>query len=262
MADEVVSYELDGDIALIGLNRPEKRNAFNDEVRTQLIEAAVRANEEAKVGIVFGHGDHFCAGLDLAHLKDRMAKGQRMRDQVTRPDGARGFDILARGDIPFISALKGAVIGGGLEIAASTHIRVADRTAFFALPEGQRGIYVGGGGSVRVARLMGVPRMMDMMLTGRVMSVDEAERHNVVQYIVDEGQEMEKAKELALQISKNRPQSNFAMINGLPRIYDMSYNDGLFVESLLVASIYDENSAQRIDEFLQKKAKRIEKPDE
>ncbi|MEK9680007.1 MAG: crotonase/enoyl-CoA hydratase family protein [Rhodospirillaceae bacterium] len=262
MADEVVSYELEGEIALIGLNRPEKRNAFNDEVRTRLIEAAVRANEEAKVGIVFGHGDHFCAGLDLAHLKDRMAKGQRMRDQVTRPDGARGFDIMARGDIPFISALKGAVIGGGLEIAASTHIRVADKTAFFALPEGQRGIYVGGGGSVRVARLMGVPRMMDMMLTGRVMSVDEAERHNVVQYIVDEGQEMEKAKELALQISKNRPQSNFAMINGLPRIYDMGYNDGLFVESLLVASIYDENSAQRIDEFLQKKAKRIEKPDE
>jgi enoyl-CoA hydratase/carnithine racemase len=68
------------------------------------------------------------------------------------------------------------VVGGGLELAAATHLRVADATAFFALPEGQRGIFVGGGGSVRAARLMGVARMTDMMLTGRVASAEEAER--------------------------------------------------------------------------------------
>ena len=88
------------------------------------------------------------------------------------------FDIIARGQIPFVAALHGAVVGGGLELAAAAHIRVADRSAFFGLPEGQRGIFVGGGGSVRVQRIVGYSVMADLMLTGRLLSVDEAERRN------------------------------------------------------------------------------------
>lgn len=261
MTDELVTYELEDDIAIIGLNRPEKRNAFNDAVRNQLGEAALRANQEARVAVVFGHGPCFCAGLDLASLKERIGRGERLRSQVDGPGGARGFDLMARGDIPFVSALHGAVIGGGLEIAASTHIRVADKTAFFALPEGQRGIYVGGGGSVRVSRLVSVARMTDMMLTGRSYSAEEAERYNIVQYVVDEGEALNKAKELARTIATNATKSNYAVINSLPRIADMSYNDGLYVESLTVASIYSDESEQRLTDFLEHRAKRIERPE-
>ena len=82
---------------------------------------------------------------------------------------------MARGNIPFIAALHGATLGGGLETAAAAHIRVADETTFFGLPEGTRGIFIGGGGSVRVARLIGFARMQDMMLTGRVLKPDEAD---------------------------------------------------------------------------------------
>jgi len=264
MSEELVTYELEGDIALVCLNRPEKRNAFNPDVATALAHAVIRANEEAKIGIIYGKGDHFCAGLDLEHFRNRMSKGDakaRRRSQILGPGGARGFDLIARGDIPWVSALHGAVIGGGFEMAASTHIRVADTTAFFALPEGQRGIYTGAGASVRVSRLISVARMTDLMLTGRVMKADEAERCNAVQYVVEKGKHLEKAKELALVIASNRQESNFAVINALPRIADLSYNDGLYVEGMVATGIYSEESTKRLTDFLDGKARRL-KPSE
>src|SRR3981189_3385369 len=135
---------------------------------------------------------------------------------------------MARGHIPFIAALHGATLGGGLETAAAAHIRVADETTFFALPEGTRGIFIGGGGSVRVARLLGFARMQDMMLTGRVLKPDDAERYGIVQYVVPKGQATARAKELASKICKNAPLSNFAITNSPPRLQEMSYDDVFF----------------------------------
>ena len=84
-----------------------------------------------------------------------------------------------------------------------------------------------------MARLLGFARMQDMMLTGRVLKADEAERYGIVQYVVPKGQQMAKAKELALKICKNAPLSNFAITNSLPRIQDMSYDDGLYFERMV-----------------------------
>src|SRR5690606_30230689 len=140
---------------------------------------------------------HFCAGLDLAELRERLKAKQPLR---RRPTGMSGTDLIGRGEIPFIAALKGAVVGGGLELASACQIRVADETSFFALPEGQRGIFVGGGGSVRISRLMTVARMTDMMLTGRVISAADAIEYNLAQYVVPAGTSLDKAKELALRI--------------------------------------------------------------
>ena len=88
----------------------------------------------------------------------------------------RAFHEIEFGRVPVVAALKGAVIGGGLELALSAHLRVAESSAFYALPEGQRGIFVGGGASVRLPRLIGVSRMRDMMLTGRVHDAESGER--------------------------------------------------------------------------------------
>ena len=164
MADQLVTYELDGAVAVIGLNRADKRNAVNDALMAQLREAVYRATEEAKAGVIFGHGDNFSAGLDLAEAATWMKPGAPRRK---RGRWNRSLDLVARGQIPFVAALKGACIGGGLEVASAAQVRVADTTTFFALPEGQRGIFVGGGGSVRIQRLMGYARMADLMLTGR-----------------------------------------------------------------------------------------------
>ncbi len=226
-----VDYKLENDIALIGLNRPDKRNAISDDLIDDLRIAVERAAVEAKVGVIHGLGDHFCAGLDLAEHAERTPFEGVHHSRKWH----RIFNEIERGEIPYVAALHGAVVGGGLELAASVQIRVADETAFFALPEGQRGIFVGGGASVRVARLMTAARMADMMLTGRTLSAQKAEAVNLVQYVVPPGQALAEAKTLAARIAQNAPMSNFAVIQALPRIQDLSHDDGLFFESLMAA---------------------------
>lgn len=257
MSNEFLTFQIEGDVALIGLNRPQKRNAISDRFVDAIAAAVARAGKEAKVGVIYGHGDHFCAGLDLAE-----------HAQKTPFEGVLGsrawhaaFDTIQRGAIPFVAALHGAVVGGGLELASSTHIRVADETAFFALPEGQRGIFVGGSGSVRIARLMSAARMTDLMLTGRVLNVNEGERFNLVQYVVPKGGALAKAKELAAKIATNAPLSNYAVTQALPRIQDLAQDDGLFLESLMAAFTQTSPEAQaRLEAFVQKRAARLDVP--
>ncbi len=252
-----VDYTLENDIALIGLNRPDKRNAISDDLIDDIGAAVDRAGREAKVGVIYGRGDHFCAGLDLAEHAERTPFEGVHHSRKWH----RIFNEIERGAIPFVAALHGAVVGGGLELAASTQIRVADETAFFALPEGQRGIFVGGGASVRVARLMSAARMADMMLTGRTLSAEKAEAVNLVQYVVAPGQALAEAKMLAGKIAKNAPMSNFAVIQALPRIQDLSHDDGLFFESLMAAMTQTSPEAvERLRAFLEKRADRLAKP--
>lgn len=254
----LVTYERRGDVAVIGLNRPDKRNAVSDRVVEALAEAVIRASDEAKAAVIHGHGPHFCAGLDLAEHVEKpvlgAVKGSRRWHRV--------FDLIERGTIPVVSALNGAVVGGGFELAAATHIRVAEETAFFALPEGSRGIFVGGGGSVRIARLIGAARMGDMMLTGRVLKAADMERWGGVSYVVPEGEALAKAVELAAATAKNAEMSNYAILNALPRIQDMSSEDGLFLESIMSAlTSATPEAGERLRAFLDKRAGKIARPE-
>jgi enoyl-CoA hydratase/carnithine racemase len=254
--EQPVTYELEGEIALVGLNRPDKRNCFNPAVMKQLRGAIERAGEQAKCGIIFGHGDNFCAGLDLRWAAENWKSGRSQRLPFAFNRNTY-FEAMARGNIPFIAALHGATLGGGLETAAAAHIRVADETTYFGLPEGTRGIFVGGGGSIRVARLIGYARMQDMMLTGRVLSAEQAERYGIVQYVVANGQHLAKAKELALKICRNAPLSNFAITNSLPRLQDLAYDDGLFFERMVAEYTRSTESIARLNQFLDKTAPRV-----
>ncbi len=248
MSEQLVTYELEGDTALVGINRAAKRNAVSRDVMAQLHQAFQRASDEARVGILFGHGDNFCAGLDLAEAVSNLQSATpnlKLRGRWHPP-----LDLLARGGTPWIAALKGACIGGGLEIASACHIRVADETTFFALPEAKRGIFVGGGGTVRVQRLMGYARMADLMLTGRALSAAEGERVNLCQYVVPAGQSMAKAKELAKAIASNAVNTNWGICAALPRVNDMSHEDGLFVEGLIGYSARSGEGQERIKNFL------------
>lgn len=257
--DQLVTYELKDEIALIGLNRPAKRNAVSDRVVEALNVAVELAQAEAKAAVIFGEGKHFCAGLDLAeHVEKPLiaaVQGSRRWHRI--------FDGIERGAIPFVVALQGAVVGGGFELAPAAHVRVADKTAFFGLPEGTRGIFVGGGGSVRIARLIGAQRMGDMMLTGRTVSPDQMEQWGGVSYVVPEGQALEKAFALAKLAAQNAPMSNYAIINALPRIRDMSSEDGLFVESLMssLTSVTPE-ARERLRAFLEKRTEKLAAPEE
>ena len=254
-----LTFDLHDQVAVIGLNRPEKRNAMSDAVIEELNARISEAEAKARAAVIHGHGPHFSAGLDLAeHVKKTPFEGVH--------GSRRWHEVFGRiqlGRIPWFAALHGAVVGGGLELAASTHVRVADASAFFALPEGQRGIFVGGGGSVRVARLMGLARMTDLMLTGRSVDARQGEAWNIVQYVVPQGEALAKAIELAAKAATNAEISNYAVINALPRIQDMSRDDGLFVESFIASFTATSPEAEaRLNAFLEKRAAKVARPGE
>ena len=254
MSEGGVSYQLHDGVASLGLNRPQKRNAIGEALLAELKAAVLRAQEEARVLVVFGHGPCFSAGLDLTEHRTREAAQMFYLSRAWHA----AFSLLRSGPIPVIAALHGAVIGGGLELAAACHIRVADETAFFALPEGTRGIYVGGGASVHVARLLGASRMADMMLTGRVLDAVAAERAGLVQYLVPQGEAKSKAGELAAKVSSMAPLTVLGVLQALPRIQDMSESDGLFVESLMTALCQTgPEAATRLTEFASKRAAKV-----
>lgn len=256
MASELITYQLDGRIALIGLNRPEKRNAINDDLATELRAVVERAGDEADAGVLFGHGSNFCAGLDLAELAKKL-QGAMPRKRLPRHVWHSSFDAIARGKIPFAAALHGATIGGGLELAAAAHIRVADSSVLLGLPEGQRGIFVGGGGSVRIQRIIGNATMTDMMLTGRMLDAEEGRAIRFVQYVVPVGDALEKAKALARRIAENTPNTNWMITNVLPRINDLSHDDGLFMEYLNSSMTRPPETIERLNEFIDKRSARL-----
>ena len=176
--------ELRGPVAVLTLNRAEKRNALNDPTVAGIEQFFRALPETVRAVVLAGDGDHFSAGLDLSELK--------VRDVTEGIFHSRSwyyaFEPIEFGKVPVVAALKGAVVGGGLELASTTHIRVAEKSTFYALPEGQRGIYVGGGGSVRISRLIGTARMMDMMLTGRTYGAEDGRVLGFSQYVVENGE--------------------------------------------------------------------------
>src|ERR1700759_2823479 len=224
----LLSIETHGSGLTVGLNRPAKRNALNDGIILEIGECFADPPGDVGAGVIHGVGDHFSSGLDLSELTDDDATGGLIHSQM----GHRGFDRIQYRRVRVIAALKGAVIGGGLELACAAHIRVAEPSAYFALPEGQRGIFVGGGGSVRLPRLIGVARMTDMMLTGRVYSATEGSSYGFAQYLTEEGNALTKAMELAAKVANNAPLTNFAVLQALPMIAEANPQTGLLMESL------------------------------
>jgi (methylthio)acryloyl-CoA hydratase len=180
----LLTLEIDGPIVHVRLNRPDKRNAINDALIAELHTVFVNLPPDARAAVVSGAGDHFCAGLDLSELQDRSVAEGILHSRAWHA----AFDQIQFGRVPVVVALHGAVVGGGLELASAAHIRVADETAFYGLPEGQRGLFVGGGGSARVPRLIGAARMTDMMLTGRVLDANEGHAAGISHYVVASGQ--------------------------------------------------------------------------
>ena len=172
------------EILLVRLSRPEKRNAMNDEMVLELEQVFSNIPEGIKCAVIFGEGKHFSAGLDLSELTDRDVVQGFHHSRMWH----RAMDSVQFGSVPVVAVLHGACVGGGLELASACHIRVAEASAFYALPEGQRGIFVGGGASVRVPKLIGMARMADMMFTGRVITSEEGMSMGISQYLTAEGQ--------------------------------------------------------------------------
>jgi enoyl-CoA hydratase/carnithine racemase len=250
-----LSVKRDGNIAVVRLSRPAKRNALDDETVDGLRRFFVCLPKDVGAVVLHGEGAHFCAGLDLGEVIDPSSIHEGiLHSQMWH----RAFNEIQFGRVPVVAVLHGAVVGGGLELAAATHIRVAEHSTYYALPEGQRGIFLGGGGSVRISRLIGVARVQDMMLTGRTLDAEEGQSAGISQYLVAPGDGLAKGIELARKAAGNSDMSNFAIIHALPRIAESDPVIGYFMESLMAAIAETTSEAQqRLRDFLEKRAAKV-----
>ena len=254
---QFMQIEEDDDVLLVTLDRADKRNALSAAFIEELCDLFewVRRSHAVRAVVLRAKGTVFCAGLDLIehHVENRSATDFMY---ICRRWHA-AFDAIQHCGKPVIGALNGAVVGGGLELASSFHIRVADQTTYFALPEGQRGIFTGGGATVRVVGLVGEARMIDMMLTGRVYTGQEAVSVGLCQYLV-EGSSFDKAMEIARKAAQNPPLSNFAITSGIAHIGNMAANDAFFAEAF-IAGITNTQPAskERLSAFMNKTAAKV-----
>ena len=245
----------DEGIATVTLNRPAKRNALDlatiDElvdIFTTLPRAGIRA------AILRANGDHFSAGLDLVeHHRENRSASDFMQVCLRWHEA---FNKMEYGGVPIIAVLKGAVVGGGLELASAAHIRVAAQDTYFGLPEGQRGLFTGGGATIRVADLIGKARMIDMMLSGRLYRGQEAVDVGLCQYLVDDAEA--KAWEIARNAAKNPPLSNFAICSAISHMQNMSALDAAYAESVVAGVVNTQEAAKaRLEAFATGSANKI-----
>lgn len=249
-----LACEMEGPVAVLRLCRPAKRNALNIEMIDAIRRFFTDPPRDARAVVLHGEGEHFSAGLDLSDIT-----GTDVADGVFHSRlWHRAFAAIEGGDLPVVALLRGAVIGGGLELAAAAHIRVAEPSTFYALPEGQRGIFVGGGGSVRIPRLIGTARMADMMLTGRTYGAVDGAAIGLSQYLPEAGAGLALAMDLARRIAGNTRLTNFAVMHALPRIAEADPAAGYLTESLMSAiAAADGEAKQRLADFLEKRASKV-----
>lgn len=254
----LIDRQNDG-VWIVTLNRPEKRNALNAATIEELVALFSGAmTSGARAIVLAGNGDHFCAGLDLVehHRADRSPA--EFWHLCLRWHEA--FNKMEYGGVPVIAALKGAVVGGGLELASAAHVRVADHSTYFALPEGQRGLFTGGGATIRIADLVGKARMVDMMLTGRIYKGKEAVDIGLAQYLVD-GSSLDHALALARRCAENLPLTNFAICSAISHMQNMSPLDAAYAEACVAGIVNTQAPARaRLEAFANKTAPRI-RPD-
>lgn len=250
----LLNLEMDGHVARVTLCRGAKRNALSDELVRALQRCFDDLPAAARAVVLVGEGKAFCAGLDLSEVRDNNTTEAVLHSRMWHA----AFERISFGAVPVVAVLHGAVVGGGLELAAAAHIRVAESSAFYALPEGARGLFVGGGGSVRISRLIGVARMTDMMLTGRVLDAAEGHLAGISGYLVAEGEGLAKAMQLAHQIAANSPMTNYGVMHVLPRIADQSIQDGLMTEALMASvAASDPETRGRLAAFLDAKRNKV-----
>lgn len=248
---DVLIIEQKGAIVHLTLNRPEKRNALNDDMVAALDTFLASFPKDARAIVVSGAGGHFSSGLDLSQHVAR----EPLDVMAHSRNWHRVMAQVAGSPVPVIAAMNGAVMGGGLEFAATCHVRVAEESVRFQMPEGLRGIFVGGGGSVRISRLIGPDRLTEMMLTGRTYNGAEGERLGLAHHLVPEGGALEKAFELAERIARNSPTINGFIIQALAQISSMPPEAGLYAESLTAAlSQTGPDAEEGLRAFLEKRS--------
>jgi len=248
----VLTERRDDGIAIVTLNRPDKLNAMNAELRRMLRETfdALRDDEGTKVVVLHGAGDKaFVAGADIEEFAARTAMEQRTLYQERRI-----YETVADLPKPVIAALHGFCIGGGSELALACDIRVADRTTRISQAEVRIGLIPGGGGTQRLARLVGRGQAMRICLTGDFIEAEEAYRIGLVEFLVDEGRHLDKALELAGRMARWSPVALKLTKQAVQAAFEMPLSAGLVYErELFLAAFGSEDGREGVRAFVEKR---------
>jgi enoyl-CoA hydratase/carnithine racemase len=197
----LVQAETRGAVGLVRLNRPDARNALSPELMEELAALLERWDEDPEIGcvVIAGGDDWFAAGADIK------AMAQRDFQDVLSAPSARFWPRLARVRTPLVAAVSGYALGAGCELALACDMVVASESAEFGQPEILLGIIPGGGGTQRLARVMGKQRAMELVLTGRRIDAAEAERLGIVNRVAPAGEWLDAALELASVVAERPP---------------------------------------------------------
>ncbi len=245
-----VLYTVEGNIGIATLNRPEKLNALDSNTRAELKEIVERAEKEVRVLIITGSGRAFAAGADINELVKR--------DPIMAIEASKlGTELFARIEeleIPVIAAINGLALGGGLELAMACDIRIASSKAKFGQPEINIGIFPGGGGTQRLPRLVGMGMAKKMVLTGEMISAEEAYRIGLVEEIVEPEKLMDRAKEIATKIAGKSAIAVKLAKKALNASMNTPLREGLRYEVSLFSILFASEEAKRLmKEFLEKR---------
>lgn len=248
----VLLEKRDDHVAVVTLNRPEKLNALNAEVRGRLIDlfAELAQDDDVRAVVLHGTGDKaFVAGADITEFHARTPEQQR---EVYRQP--RIYEAVADFPKPVIAALHGFCIGGGSELALACDIRVADRTTRISQAEIRIGLIPGGGGTQRLARLVGRGWATIISLTGDFVEAEEAHRIGLVDVLVDEGEHVTRAIELASRMTRWSPVSLRLAKEAIRVAYELPLAEGLEREKdLFLEAFASEDGREGVTAFVEKR---------
>jgi enoyl-CoA hydratase len=257
VSERTVLVEKHGLVALITLNRPEKLNALNEELRQELMSAldGLARDAEVRVAVLRGAGEKaFVAGADVAEFAGRTPAEQR-----AVYGRRRVYDAVAEFPKPLIVAVHGHCLGGGCELALACDVRVADRTARFAQAEIRLGLIPGAGGTQRLARLIGSGQAMRLALTGDPIDAEEAYRIGLVEVLTAEGEHVGTAMELAQRMARWSPVALNLVKAAVRQAFESPLSAGLAHEKeLFLAAFASDDGREGVRAFLEKREPRFQ----
>lgn len=246
-----VKLERKDRVAIITMNRPEKRNALDAEVRQELLNVLKSIDSDKKIRslIITGAGEAFIAGADIQAMRN-----YTVEDAVeSSRQGNRVFSYIEKMGIPVIAAINGWALGGGLELALACDIRICSETAQFGQPEVKIGIIPGYGATIRLPRIIGVARAKEMIYFGKIITAKEAEKMGLVTQVTSPLDLLKNAMELAQKLDQG-PASLTLAKQAINSSFDLNLDEAFKLSSKLYGDAYKTNDAREgIIAYLEKR---------
>ncbi len=249
---ETILVEREGAIAILTINRPDKLNALNDQVRDDMLAqlSALETDDEIRVVVITGAGEKsFVAGADIGEFAGRSPFDQRHAMRSPRV-----FDVMSAFPKPVIAMINGFCLGGGCELAMSCDLRIASDKARFGQPEIKLGLIPGGGGTQRMPRMVGLGHALRLMLTGDMIGAEEAERIGLVEQVVPHDELRSTTLELAGRMAARSPLTLKIAKEAVRASQRLSIEDGILYErDLFCLAFSTEDKAEGVEAFLEKR---------